>query len=89
MSLVSESEIGKCTFSSLRDKEVICTSTGARLGLVSDAEFDAATGTIKALIVPGKLKYLGIKREKEIRIPWSAIKRIGSDLILVQFVEET
>ena len=86
---MSDLNVGKCTFSALRDKEVICTSTGMRLGFVSDAEFDSATGTITALIVPGKLKYLGIKREKEIRIPWNAIRQIGSDLILVQFMGES
>ena len=42
-----------CLFSELRSKEVIDLKSGLRLGYVCDAEFDACSGQICALIVPG------------------------------------
>ena len=47
-------------FSELRYKEVICVSTGQRLGYVCDAELDACTGKILSLIVPGPSRFFGL-----------------------------
>ena len=65
-------------------KEVIDLHTGQRLGYVRDAEIDPETGRITALIIPGRLKWLGLLgREPEVVIPWSGIHRLGEDIIFI------
>lgn len=68
----------------LHCKEVICISDGRRLGFVSDLEIKIPEGEIAAIIVPGPCRFLGcIGRSDDFIIPWSCIKRIGPDIILV------
>ncbi len=73
----------RCTFSALRDKEVINTADGCRLGYVCDLEIDPSCGRILALLIPGKGGLFKPGKCREIRIPWNSIVRIGDDLILV------
>ena len=69
----------------LRCKEVINVIDGSRYGYVGDAEIDLETGQIRALIVPGRLRLLGLLgREAERVFPWSAVRRFGEDIILVE-----
>lgn len=69
----------------LRCKEVINVTDGSRYGYVGDAEVDLETGQIRALIVPGRLRLLGLLgREAEKVFPWSSVRRFGEDLILVE-----
>lgn len=67
----------------LRDKEIVNTADGCRLGYTCDLEIDAVCGKILALIVPGKSSLFRTGKCPEIRIPWNCIVRIGDDLILV------
>lgn len=70
--------------SELRYKEIINVSNGHRLGFVSDAELDPATGQIGALIVPGPARFFGLLgREEDYVLPFGQISRIGEDIILV------
>ena len=65
-------------------KEVIHLQTGQRLGYVRDAEIDPKTGKVVALIIPGRLRWLGLLgREPETVIPWDGIRRLGEDIIFV------
>lgn len=65
------------------------TADGCRLGFVEDLELDLCDGRIIALIVPGPCRVLGMfGRTENIVIPWPCIKRIGSDIILVDLVQE-
>jgi len=69
----------------LRQKEVINLGDGARYGFVSDMEIDIGDGRIKALIVPGPGRVLGVfGRDQEYRIEWDMINKIGDDVILVE-----
>ncbi len=69
----------------LRCKEVINVTDGSRYGYVGDAEVDLETGQVKNLIVPGRLRLLGLLgREPERVFPWSAVRRFGEDIILVE-----
>lgn len=77
---------GKCRFSCLKDKEVICVGDGRRLGFVCDAEIDPVTGHICALFVPGPLKFSGLRLRPGFVVPWENIVRIGDDIILVNAV---
>lgn len=73
----------------LRDKELISISDGCRFGYVGDVELDLETGRVKALVVPGRLRFFGLfGREPDYVFPWEAIKRFGEDIILVEATEE-
>ena len=75
----------QCRIRDLRCKEVINICDGCRLGFVCDVELDCTGGNIVALIVPGKLKFFCLfGREDDFVIPWNCIRRIGSDIILVE-----
>ena len=66
-------------------KEVIDVMDGSRYGSVGDAEIDLETGQVRALVVPGRLRLLGLLgREEDHIFPWAAIKRLGEDIILVE-----
>lgn len=68
----------------LRWKEVINLSDGTRYGYVGDAGVDTDTGQIKTLIVPGRLRLFGLLgREEDMMFDWSAVQRIGEDVLLV------
>ena len=70
--------------SDLRLRDVVNVLDGSRLGLITDFEVDLETGTITALIVPGPGRFLGfLGRETEYVIPWERIRKIGTDVILV------
>ena len=76
-------------FSDLRDKEVIDTRSGSRLGYVYDAEYDESEGKIISLITPGRVRFFGLLgREDDYVLPWPYIIRIGGDIILVDAKEE-
>ena len=72
----------------LRSKDVVNVDTGKKLGKVMDIEFDAQTGCVQAIVVPGEFKIsCAIRGEKNgIIIPWERIVRIGDDVILVRFL---
>lgn len=68
----------------LRYREVIDVASGARLGYVSDALIDSGDGRLLALIVPGPARFFGLfGREDDYILPWSAITRLGGDIILI------
>ena len=71
--------------SQLRYKEVVSVSDGSRFGFVGDMEVDLDTGRVTALVVPGRLRLLGLLgREEDRYIPWDAVRRFGQDIILVE-----
>lgn len=74
--------------SELGDKEIVNLNNGGRLGLLNDADiiFDENTGKIISLIAPEKkltFKLLGLE-SSGMEIPWSAIRKIGYDMIIVE-----
>ena len=71
-------------FTELYCKEVICLRDGQRLGFVADARIEFPEGKLCAIIVPGPCRIMGLwGRREDYVIPWSCIKRIGPDIILV------
>jgi len=73
------------TLGELRSREVINICDGARLGHICDIEIDECTGQLLSLIIPGESKLFGlIRSDEEIVIPYSAIKKLGDDVILVE-----
>ncbi len=73
----------------LRSKEIINIHDGTRFGMAADLEFDTESGRITALVVPGPYRFLGLfGRSEDYVIPWESIRRIGEDIILVDFSPE-
>ncbi|MGE5561613.1 MAG: YlmC/YmxH family sporulation protein [Chloroflexota bacterium] len=71
--------------SDLRQRDVINTTDGRRLGVISDLDVDLATGRITGLVILGQARLLGLLgRGGDIYIPWDKIVKIGSDVILVE-----
>ena len=67
-----------------KHKEVININNGKRLGFVQDVTADLNTGTITSIIVPGNSKMFGsLFSNNDITIPWSSVKCISDDIILV------
>ena len=68
----------------LRYKEVVSLADGTRFGYVGDLEVDTDLGQVTALIIPGRPRLLGLLgREPDRTIPWSAVRRCGEDIVLV------
>ena len=68
-----------------RQKEVINITNGKILGFVVDVDAELNQGAIKSIVVAqvGKvLKSLGGKNN--VTIPWTNVKLIGEDVILVE-----
>ena len=70
----------------IRNKEVINIYDGRSLGFVEDVELNLEKGTIEAIIIPGEKGFLGLfSKSEELVIRWEDIRRIGDDVILVDF----
>lgn len=70
--------------SELRQKEIISLSDGKRLGFASDIEINMETGYIEAIIVPAENRFASIfSKETDIMLTWQNIKKIGTDVILI------
>jgi YlmC/YmxH family sporulation protein len=67
-------------------KDIVNISDGKKLGNLSDLDINLSTGAIEAIIVAGGGKLMGLfSREADITIPWNKIKKIGADVILVEY----
>lgn len=78
-----------CGITELRKKEVIDIRNGFRLGYVSDIEIDVCNARITAIIIYGKLRFLGLLgRCRDIIVDWENIQVIGEDTILVNFFRQ-
>ena len=76
-------------FCEMRDKEVVNICTGKQLGCVVDLELDTCSGKIESIIVPGPGKFCGFfGTDCEYVIPYSCVKKIGPDAVLVEIKEE-
>ena len=77
-------------FSQLQCKEVICVGSGQRLGFIADVLVELPEGNVCAIVVPGMGKWGGLMGCKEdFLIPWSSIRRIGPDIVLVDVNPDT
>lgn len=70
--------------SDLRYKEIIDVADGCRYGYPQDIVMELTTGQITALVVPGQPRLMGLLgRDEDIIIPWSRVRQVGEDIILV------
>lgn len=71
----------------LKNKEIINVSTGERLGIFGDCdlEFDVRDGIINSVLIPELKGYFPFIFEKKVKaISWQDIKKIGSDMIIIE-----
>ena len=74
-----------CRLGELCSKELIDIGDGTRYGFVGDLELDPESGCIRALVVRGRLRLFGLLgRGADMAFPWSAVRRFGEDIILVE-----
>ena len=74
-----------CRIAELQYKEVVDIANGTRYGYIGDLEINTERGTVESIIIYGRPRLWGLLgREADTVFPWSAIKRIGADLILVE-----
>ena len=71
--------------SELRLRDVVNIRDGRRLGLIKDVEIDVENGRIKAIILPGAARLMGLLgRGEDVIVPWEQIRKLGVDVILVE-----
>lgn len=76
--------VNDITFCELREKEVVNTIDGKKLGRIIDMVI-TCEGEVIGLIVPGQKKVLHvITNNDSLFIPWKCITKIGEDTILAQ-----
>lgn len=71
--------------SRLSRREIINLYDGARLGFIGEADLviDEKSGEIKAIIVAPRGLSLKFSRSKEMFIPWTAVKKIGDEVMII------
>ena len=69
--------------SDLQRKDIVNLSDGKRLGRIIDAEVTEA-GTISYFVILERKFWRFFKSSNEVTITFSQIKKIGSDVILVE-----
>ena len=68
-------------------KEIVNIDDGFRLGVVGDSDLiiDQQTGKIEAIVIPDKNAFWSSWFDSKcLTIPWSAIKKIGKEIIVVE-----
>lgn len=76
--------------SEMSGKEIVDVKRAERLGILghTDLEINENTGEIRSLIIPS-VKWFGLKKEvTDIRVPWQHIKKIGTDMIIIDIPDE-
>ena len=71
--------------SDLQNKDIINMHDGKKIGNIIDARFNQVTGNIEKLIVEPSKSLFSIKNNS-LEINFNQIKKIGEDVILVEFV---
>lgn len=71
--------------SELIGKDIVNIQNGSRLGTVADSDLviHAETGEIQSIILPSKLGLFNMWDKSNLTVPWSAVRKIGSEVIIV------
>ena len=74
--------------SELGGKEIVDVNRAERLGVLGQTDLEFSdNGQITALIIPS-VKWFGLmKKGNEIRVPWAHIKKVGTDMLIIDFQE--
>ncbi|MCW2278865.1 YlmC/YmxH family sporulation protein [Heliophilum fasciatum] len=71
--------------SELRIRDIVNVTDGRRLGVIKDIDIDPELGKVRAIVLPGVGRFMGLfGRGDDVIVPWDRIKKIGVDVILVE-----
>ena len=75
--------------SDLIGKDIVNIQNGSRLGTVADSDLviQAETGEIDSIILPSRSGFLNFWDKSNLTIPWSAVRKIGAEVIIVDLDE--
>lgn len=73
--------------SDIAGKEIINLVNGERLGVVGECDLviDEETGEIMALTIPTERGFFSFRKENYLEVPWKNIKKIGNDMIIIEY----
>lgn len=70
----------------LKNMEVIDVSKGEKIGFIRDFKIDCDDYKVISIILPSlKISWFG--KNGDIELPWSCVKKIGIDIILIDTSE--
>lgn len=75
-------EEGLHSINNIKVMEIIDVNTGSKLGFIKDLVVDCNDHKILALVVPIQ-KISWFTKNNSLEIPWERVKKIGTDVILV------
>lgn len=72
--------------SDLIGKDIVNIQNGSRLGTVADSDLvvNLDTGEIDSIILPSRGGILNIWDRSNLTIPWASVRKIGSEVIIVE-----
>ncbi len=73
--------------SEIGGKEIVNLCDGSRLGIIAESDLliNEKTGKIESLLIPkSKNLFTLFSNEYLTQIPWTDIKKIGSDMIIIE-----
>lgn len=76
--------------SELIGKKIVNVFDGGYLGTVGDSDLviDPSSGEIESIILPSKSSLMNIWfHRQQLVIPWSSVKKVGSEVIVVEIDE--
>lgn len=73
--------------SKLGGKEIVNLNDGGRLGIISNSDLiiDMKSGKIVSFLIPERNQFKLFGDKDEIKIPWESIKKIGEDMMIIEF----
>ena len=78
-----------CSFSQLRNKEVVNIKTGVKIGYIDDVEIDTESGKVSSFLIFGRARAFGlIGRDDDIVLKFRDIELVGEDTILVNIRDD-
>ena len=73
--------------SDLQNKDIINVIDGKKIGNIIDARFNIGTGVIEKLILAPSKSLFSLKNSS-LEISFSKIKKIGEDVILIEYLSK-
>jgi len=71
--------------SDLQNKDIVNMIDGKKIGNIIDAKFNVSSGVIEKLIIEPTKSLFSLKNS-ELEINFSEIKKIGEDVILIEYL---
>ena len=71
--------------SDLQNKDIVNMLDGKKIGNIIDAKFNVSTGNIEKLIIEPSKSLFSLKNNS-MEIDYNRIKKIGEDVILIEYL---